>query len=143
MEHVAGTSLNGPSLNGTSLNGTSLSRTSLNGTSLNGPRQNVVKISILYMPNFEDHWTNENEDILRSSILELYNHMFTENLNRDMTKIEEDKIYDNMKKEYLKYSDDDGAILDDTVQNKFHRASKQYVERFVNSLRNVSGGKKN
>ena len=94
------------------------------------------------MPNFEDHWTNENEDILRSSILELYNHMFTENLNRDMTKIEEDKIYDNMKKEYLKYSDDGGAILDDTVQNKFHRASKQYVERLVNSLRNVSGGKK-
>ena len=94
------------------------------------------------MPNFEDHWTNENEDILRRSILELYNHMFTENLNRDMTKIEEDKIYDNMKKEYLKYSDDGGAILDDTVQNKFHRASKQYVERFVNSLRNAAGKKK-
>ena len=59
-----------------------------------------------------------------------------------MSNIEKDKIYDNMKKEYLKYSDDDGAILDDTDQNKFHRASKQYVERLVNSLRNVDGGKK-
>lgn len=94
------------------------------------------------MPNFEDQWTIEHEAILRRSILELYNPMFRENLNRDMTHIEENNIYDNMKKQYIKFADDNGAMLNDTVQDEFHRASKQYVERLVNSLRTVGGGKK-
>ena len=88
---------------------------------------------------FEDHWKKENEDILRGSILELYNHMFTDNLNRGMSSIEKDNIYDKMKKEYLKFADETGAILNEIDQSEFHRKSKQYVERLVNTIRRNDG----
>ena len=88
---------------------------------------------------FEDHWKKENEDILRGSILELYNHMFTDNLNRGMSSIEKDNIYDKMKKEYLKLADETGAILNEIDQSEFHRKSKQYVERLVNTIRRNDG----
>ena len=91
---------------------------------------------------FEDHWKKENEDILRGSILELYNHMFTDNLNRGMSSIEKDNIYDKMKKEYLKFADEDGAIWNETDQSEFYRKSKQYVERLVNTIRRDAGLRK-
>ena len=89
---------------------------------------------------FENKWTQTEENRLRRSIKDLYNDMFIDALNRGMTKFDEDRIYDELKKIFIRHASNiNGSIEEGEPQAIFLREAKQYVERYVNWIRRHLG----